>query len=193
MAKAPLSFFYGKGKKMTWDTLKCNRGYVETFKTLGELVEQFNRFVCLMYGNKILENVNECRFALFKLGKCSDDLLLPTSDSLLQHIRRANYQTAIWLRCLDAQMEIPPPNGNGWHSHEGQLEIVWSYVGDKIGFQVLARRSRLLWQGSVSRLECVGRVLFVGVALQLLSWRQLYMLWWRFRCCRAALDVVVVL
>ncbi len=42
---------------------------------------------------------------------------------------------------------------------------VWSYVGDKIGFQVLARRIRLLWQGSHSRLECLGRVLFVGVAL----------------------------
>ncbi len=43
--------------------------------------------------------------------------------------------------------------------------ILWSYVGDKIGFQVLARRSRLLWQGSVSRLECLGRVSFVGMVL----------------------------
>ena len=48
--------------------------------------------------------------------------------------------------------------------HELLLGRVWNYVGDKIGFQVLARRIRLLWQGSVSRLECLGRV-FVGVAL----------------------------
>ena len=46
-----------------------------------------------------------------------------------------------------------------------QSSEVWSYVGDKIGFQVLARRNRLLWQGSVSRLECLGRVSFVGVVL----------------------------
>ena len=42
---------------------------------------------------------------------------------------------------------------------------IWIYVGDKIGFQVLARRNRLMRQGSVSRLECLGRVSFVGVAL----------------------------
>ena len=42
---------------------------------------------------------------------------------------------------------------------------LWSYVRDKIGFQVLARRIQLLWQGFHSRLECLGRALFVGMAL----------------------------
>ena len=83
-----------------------------TFPPSDELVEQLNRFVCLMYGDKTSENVNECRFALFKSGKCPHDLLPPTSDSLLQHVRRANYQAAIWLRCLDAEMGIPPPSEN---------------------------------------------------------------------------------
>ncbi len=41
---------------------------------------------------------------------------------------------------------------------------LWSYVRDKIGFQVLARRIQL-WQGFHSRLECLGRALFVGMAL----------------------------
>ena len=41
-------------------------------------------------------------------------------------------------------------------------------LGTSVGawwFQVLARRIRLLWQGSHSRLECLGRALFVVVAL----------------------------
>jgi hypothetical protein len=66
-----------------------------------------------------------CRFALFKQGKCSDDQLPPTCDSLLQYIRRANYQAAIWLQSLDAEMAIPPIDENGWRLYDGELHIVW--------------------------------------------------------------------
>jgi hypothetical protein len=44
---------------------------------------------------------------------------------LLQHIRRANYQAAIWLQSLDAEMTIPPIDGNGWHLYDEELHIVW--------------------------------------------------------------------
>lgn len=81
-----------------WDTLERNRGYVDTFASLGstfppseDLVRQLNKFVCLVYGDKASENANKCRFTLFKSGKCSDDMLPPTCDSLVQHIYRANY------------------------------------------------------------------------------------------------------
>lgn len=129
------SSFYGKGKKTAWDTLLRNREYFNSFRSLGnafppseELVLQLNRFVCLLYGDKNSENVNKCRFSLFKSGKCSDDQLPPTCDSLLQHIRRANYQAAIWLNCLQPHMTIPPPSENGWQIIEGQLEVVWMTI-----------------------------------------------------------------
>jgi hypothetical protein len=58
-------------------------------------------------------------------GKGCDDQLQPTCDSLLQHIRRANYQAAICLQSLDAEMAIPPIDENGWRLYDGELHIVW--------------------------------------------------------------------
>lgn len=81
-----------------------------------------------MYGDKFSVNVNKCRFTLFKLGKCSDEMLPPTCDSLLLHIRRANYQAAIWRRCLESQLVMPIPHGNGWKLVNGELEIVWRNI-----------------------------------------------------------------
>ena len=89
------------------------------------MIAKLNKFLCLMYGDKTSEDVNKCRFALFKQGKCSDDQLPPTCDSLLQHICRANYQAAIWLQSLEAEMTIPPIDENGWRLYDGELHIVW--------------------------------------------------------------------
>ena len=88
------------------------------------MIAKLNKFVCLMYGDKESEEVDKWRFALFKMGKCFDHQLPPTCDSLLQHIRRSNYQAAIWLQSLQAEMDIPPVNENGWHVSDGELEIV---------------------------------------------------------------------
>ena len=116
-------------------TLLCNREYFNSFRSLGnafppseELVLQLNRFVCLLYRDKNSENVNKCRFSLFKSGKYLDDQLPPTCDSFLQHIRRANYQAAIWLNCLQPHITIPPSSENGWQIIEGQLQVVWMTI-----------------------------------------------------------------
>lgn len=69
--------------------------------------------------------LNDCRYALFKSGKCSDDVLHPTCDSLVKHIERENFQTASWSQCLAAQVLLPSPVGNGWQLTNGELEIVW--------------------------------------------------------------------
>ncbi|XP_046856604.1 uncharacterized protein LOC124449684 [Xenia sp. Carnegie-2017] len=129
------SSFYGKGKKTAWNILLRNHKYLNSFSSLGsafppseELVFQLNRFVCLLYGDKDSEDVNKCRLSLFKAGKCSDEQLPPTCDSLLQHIRRSNYQAAIWRSCLQPQMDIPPPDENGWKTIDGKLQIVWMTI-----------------------------------------------------------------
>ena len=126
------SSFYGKGKKTVWDTLQRNPGYVDVFLSLGcslsiadDVIKELNRFVCLLYGDTVSKDVNSCRYTLFKSGKCSDDQLPPTCDSLLQHIYRANYQAVIWRRCLEAKMAIPAPTQHGWRIVDGQLQAVW--------------------------------------------------------------------
>ena len=98
-----------------WNTLARNLGSMDAFVSFGstfspsdDLVAQLNNFVCLMYGDKTSEKVSKYRFTLLKLGKCSDDMLPPTCERLLQHIRRPNYQAAIWRQCLEAEMDIPP-------------------------------------------------------------------------------------
>ena len=67
------------------------------------------------------------RFNLFRLGKHSEELLPPTKDSLQKHVLRANYQTALWRRCLKQVQDLPGPVGNGWQmSDDGGLEVHWS-------------------------------------------------------------------
>lgn len=126
------SAFHGKGKGKPWKILQEHLKFVESFSQLGrsfiiseDLVISLNSFVCLLYGDKISTNVDDCRYILFKSGKCSDDALPPNCDSLLKHIERANLQAAAWNRCLSPQLQLPPAPGNGWRLSDGQLEIIW--------------------------------------------------------------------
>ena len=125
------SSFHGKGKIKVWKTLSDNPEYIDIFSMLGNtfppselLVSQLHQFVCLMYGDKIALNTDECRYNLFNSGKYSDDVLPPNSDCLLKHIERANYQTAVWNQSLSPYMDIPSPDGNGWIL-DGEYKILW--------------------------------------------------------------------
>ena len=115
-----------------WKILQENPNFVQSFCDLGkssilseDLVISLNAFVCLLYGDKSSKTADECTYALFKAGKCSDDTLPPNYDSLQQHIKRANLQAAAWNRCLSPQLQLPPPVSNGWKLTDGQLEIPW--------------------------------------------------------------------
>ena len=126
------SSFYRKGKAKAWKTLKSHSKFAETFSSLGanfppcdKLVIALNEFTCLWYGDTKSKNADECQYTLFKARKCSDDVLPPTCDGLLKHIERANYQTAVWSRCLTAHMNVPSPIGNGWKLADGEIEIEW--------------------------------------------------------------------
>ena len=52
--------------------------------------------------------------------------LPPTKPALQQHIRRANYQTAVWKTALTASPEIPGPEGQGWKVLDGRLAVDWT-------------------------------------------------------------------
>ena len=90
-----------------------------------ELINGLNKFTCQLYGGKESTTVDNCRYTLFSSGKCSDDVLPPTCDSLVQHILRANFQTSSWCQCLSAEVIVPPPVDNGWNLANGELTIVW--------------------------------------------------------------------
>ena len=35
-------------------------------------------------------------------------------NALVHHIKRANYQAAIWRKAFQTNINVPSPNGNGW-------------------------------------------------------------------------------
>eukprot|EP00794_Sanderia_malayensis_P012433 gene12433-13718_t len=126
------SSFYGKGKVKAWKVLQTHPRFTESFSSLGRsfpppdrLINELNKYVCLLYGDVVSGDVDECRYQIFKTGKYSDDALPPNRDTLWKHIERANYQSAIWNNCLAAELQIPSPVGNGWEILDGQLTIVW--------------------------------------------------------------------
>ena len=92
---------------------KCFLKLGRDFPPSEDRVDELNKFACLRYGDKASTNVNECRYELFKSGKCLDNALPPTCDSLAQHINRANFQAASWCECLGAEVNLPSPVSNG--------------------------------------------------------------------------------
>ena len=70
--------------------------------------------------------MNTARYTVFcSPNKVSEINLPPTKDELSLHIRRANYQTAIWRASLESQMDIPSPTEHGWFETEGLLKVKW--------------------------------------------------------------------
>ena len=50
----------------------------------------------------------------------------PCRKSLEQHIRRVNYQVAIWKRSHVPKPDVPVPNeSHGWTLVDGKLEPLW--------------------------------------------------------------------
>jgi len=50
-------------------------------------------------------------------------LLPPCRDTLIMHLKRANYQTLVWLSAAQAMPDLPGPDGHGWESKDGTLQI----------------------------------------------------------------------
>ena len=73
-------------------------------------------FICSLYNvsNRIPTSADEARYLLFCQKAQSNLQLPPTSDSLLQHIKRANYQAYVWRKALVPRQDLPTPAGNGW-------------------------------------------------------------------------------
>ena len=75
-----------------------------------ELMDQVEAFTCRIYASKTLSTeVNTLRYNLFcaKKGEMESYQLPPYRDCLVKHAQRANYQAAIWRRCLEKDPQSP--------------------------------------------------------------------------------------
>ena len=46
--------------------------------------------------------------------KQKNEILPPTFNSLLQHLKQSNYQAIVWRHAFEAMQDLEPPEGHGW-------------------------------------------------------------------------------
>jgi hypothetical protein len=126
------SSFTGKGKATCLKVARSKVEYVRAFQDLGKqmTVDQgtmsyLQKFVCHLHGQENEIDVDNARHNLFRMGNCTEETLPPTSDSLVQHIHRANYESYVRRRCMVQTITAGSPDGHDWYIENGQLCIKW--------------------------------------------------------------------
>lgn len=125
----------GIGKKKGWQVLLRNEQHQDSLGLLGsqrnlsdDIATQCEAFICDLYprSRMNLRTVDELRYFLFcQNRKQKNELLPPTSDSLLQQLKRVNYQTFVWRKALTAIQHLPQPESNGWVRENSSLKPVY--------------------------------------------------------------------
>ena len=78
-----------------------------------------------LYGRLQEYDVNGLRHTMFGSRTTDPAKLPPCKDAYDHHIKRANYQAAIWRHCLVARPSVPSPRGNGW-TVDGDILVHWT-------------------------------------------------------------------
>ena len=98
-----VSAFYGRGKKKAFDLLLKDKTLCPAFQDLGErfdvqpdMEKELEKFVCKLYGQKDVAEVNIARYDMFRLARKAEIAMPPNHDALRQHIKRANYQAGMY-------------------------------------------------------------------------------------------------
>ena len=109
----------GIGKKKGWQMLLRNEQHQDSLGLLGsqrnlsdDIATQCEASICDLYprSRMNLRTVDKLRYFLFcQNRKQKNELLLPTSDSLLQQLKRVNYQKFVWRKALTAVQHLPQP------------------------------------------------------------------------------------
>ena len=96
-------------------------------KKTEDLQTLYEDFVCMLYRPKgsTCSDLNNLKYILFAQKALQSDYLLPTKDAFCQHLRRANYQAAVWCRALEARPSVPSPSSHGWQLVDNALAVHW--------------------------------------------------------------------
>ena len=106
------------GKKKAWKSISNNKVHQESLACVGhspdvdeERAKKAEAFICSLYtiSNRIPATADEARYRPRTTYCC-----LQLCDSLLQHIKRANYQAYVWRKALMPRQDLPSPAGHGW-------------------------------------------------------------------------------
>lgn len=103
------------------------------FQALGESTEladttvtALEEFVRKLYSQTGCKDVNSACYQMFSVSGRAENVMPPNHDALYKHVQRANYQAAIFKRCMEQHPDIPSPVGNGWKMEDDNiLGIDW--------------------------------------------------------------------
>ena len=123
------SAFAGVGKKRAYNILEDSEIHQESLSQLGQItlteddIKQCVKFIFSLYPTtKItLSSLDELRYLLFCQKRQRSEALPPTSDSFIQHLKRANYQVLVWRKSLVGNQDLPEPQCSGWKEEDGVL------------------------------------------------------------------------
>ena len=89
----------------------------QTIALSKKLAEAYEKIVCRFYTSapKPVTTVNDVRHWLFCQKRYTNENLPPTIDSLTMHLKRVNFQSMVWVRCLQPKQNLPSVSGNGWY------------------------------------------------------------------------------
>ena len=103
------SSFYGIGKKKAGSVMEKSSEFQTALGRFGQtialskkLAEVYEKIVCRFFTSAPLSGttVNDLRHWLFCQKCYTNENLPPTHDSLTMHLKRANFQSMVWVRCL---------------------------------------------------------------------------------------------
>ena len=130
-----VSTFTGRGKSAMFKQFKISKTCQDTFRKLGsswevsdELFRNLQEVTCRIYlPSTSTTEVNKLRYHLFcaKRGEVDSSQLPSCEDCFFMHALRANYQAAIWRRCLESNPSVPHPTDHGWKVNDGDLAVEW--------------------------------------------------------------------
>jgi len=124
----------GIGKKKGWQLLSRGEQHQDSLGLLGaqgnlsgNIAAKCEGFICDLYPSSRMTpcTVDELRYFLFCQKRQKNEMSPPTSDSLLQQLKRANYQTFVWRKALTAIQHLPQPETNGWVRDGPSLKPVY--------------------------------------------------------------------
>ena len=102
------------------NSLACVGQSLNIHEDIVEKIEAFFRSLYLISA-KGPKTVDEARYVMFCQTSKSNMVHPPTSDSLLQHTKRANYQAYVWKKALVATQRLPSPDDHGWKLEDNSL------------------------------------------------------------------------
>ena len=121
------------GKRTAYNTLVVNIADMMSLAELSQSSDVTNglptatKYAFLLHGVKCrsCQSLNRLRHNYACKSDKSASLFPPTDDAFERHIRRVNYQVAIWIHSHEAKPpDLGNPDSNGWQLRNNRLEPV---------------------------------------------------------------------